>query len=121
MFCKSVGCGDFKLVGVCGWAEHLGGTLASLAACGTKKKKKMNIVSRKSSFSPAVSLSHTHKHIHAHTLFLSLSLSLSLFSLPLVYSFYCSVCLSTGCLLAVAMVHCFIYFVYLFLSLLCWV
>ena len=40
MFCKSVGCGDLKLVGVCGWAEHLGGTLASLAACGTKKKKR---------------------------------------------------------------------------------
>ena len=76
-----------------------------------KKKKKKNIVSRKSSF-PLMSLSHTHINTYMRTLSFSLSLSLSL---PLVYSFYCSVCLSTGCLLAVVMVHCFIYFVYLFI------
>ena len=50
----------------------------------------------------SLSLSHTHKYIHAHTHTLS--------------PFYCSVCLSTGCLLAVVMVHCFIYFVCLFFT-----
>ena len=88
MFCKSVGCGDLKLVGVCGWAEHLGGTLASLAACGTKKKKKKKliIVSRKSSFS-LMSLSHTHINTYMRTLSLSLS-SISLFILLFCLSFY---------------------------------
>ena len=88
MLYTDVGCGDLKLAGVCGWAEHLGGTLASLAACGTKKKKKkkkLNIVFRKSSFS-LMSLSHTHINTYISTLSLSFS-SISLFILLFCLSF----------------------------------
>ena len=108
MFCKSVGCGDLKLVGVCGWAEHLGEPWLLWPPVEqkkkkkkkNKKKKKKNIVSRKSSFS-LMSLSHTHKHLHAHTLFLSVSLSLSLsLSLSSISLFILLFCLSFYWILA---------------------
>ena len=74
-FCKSVSCGDFKFVGVCGWAERLGGTFASLAVSGQKKKKKLKLCPASLHFSPiglliicclfifSLSLSHIHTYI----------------------------------------------------------